>query len=198
MKTMSIFTNDRLAWSVGSSPPVDPPSAYVEIRTSLILIVRNSNCSLPAFTQVSVASLMCSPVAHLVWRACDALLVAMVKWKSCIWTLPAPPPLPVPAVPAFDPPQLKDEISISFSCPFCWLDPSIPSIFRNASKAMAHLHSRERQMELGRSVPAQLPRKLACEIAPRGARVLPGAAEDDEVAVRAPDRRAETVDHPVR
>src|SRR5262245_46733663 len=109
---------------------------------------------------------MCSPDAHLVARVGDATLVAMVKWKSCIWTLPAPPPLPVPAAPAFVSPQLKDEISISFSCPFCWLEPSTPSILRNASNAMAHLHSRECQMELGRSVPAQLPRKLACEIAP--------------------------------
>src|SRR5262245_25281656 len=122
-------------------------------------MVRKSNCSLPALRQVSVASLTCSPVAHLVWRACDALLVAMVKWESCILSSPAPPPLPVPAVPAFDSPQLKDEISISFSCPFWMLEPSIPSILRNASKAMAHLHSRECQMELGRSVPAQLPRK---------------------------------------
>src|SRR6478735_7348717 len=52
-------------------------------------------------------------------------------------------------------------------------------------------------MELGRAVPAQLPWLLPGEVAPRGAEVLAGAAKDHEMAVRSPDRRAETVDRPV-
>src|SRR5690242_5089795 len=52
-------------------------------------------------------------------------------------------------------------------------------------------------MKLGRAVAAQLARLLPGEIAPRGAEVPAGPAEDDEVAVRSPDRRAETVDRPV-
>src|SRR5262245_1648992 len=62
---------------------------------------------------------------------------------------------------------------------------------------MAYPQSCECEMELGRPVATELPWQLAGEVAPGGARVPPGATENDEVAVRSPDRSAETVNRPV-
>src|SRR5262245_3625895 len=139
------------------------------------------------------------PVAQAAIRFGEALVVAIVKWKSCRTALPLPaPPPPSPTFDGLRTPQLNDATSISPGWALSVLSPSIPSIFRNASNcAMASLHSRECQMELRSPVPAQLPRQLAGEIAPGGAGVPACAAEDHEVAaVRTPGRRAETVQLP--
>ena len=56
--------------------------------------VRYSCWPLPALRAVSVAILMCWPVAQAFMRVGLALFSFITKWKSCIETLPAPPPPP--------------------------------------------------------------------------------------------------------
>src|SRR4051812_49019386 len=131
---------------------------------SFILITRKSCWPEPDLRQLSVASFRCLPLAHVVMSTGDALVVAMVKWKSCVCTFPAP--APPPGVPTLLSPQLNDETSISPGCSLWALLPSIPSIFRNASKAMPYLQSRECEMKLGRAVAAQLAWLLAGDVAP--------------------------------
>jgi hypothetical protein len=54
-----------------------------------------------------------------------ALFSFITKWKSCIETLPAPPPRP--ALPDCDAPQLQDSMSISSLCLASALSPLMPS-----------------------------------------------------------------------
>src|ERR1035437_6922638 len=75
-----------------------PPVWYEEMKTSKNEYFRNSCWSLPAFRQVRIALLMWSPVAQAISSIGVALLTPMVKWKSCIATLPDPPP-PVQTAP---------------------------------------------------------------------------------------------------
>jgi hypothetical protein len=48
----------------------------------------------PALRQVSTADLMCCPVAQALASSGEARFSSIVKWKSCIVTLPAPAPPP--------------------------------------------------------------------------------------------------------
>src|SRR5262249_22184333 len=134
--------------------PLSPPSEYDETRQSSSLIFMNSKPEL--LRSVSAACWMCLPVAHASIRVGDALLVAIETEKSRSAAFPVPPPPPVDPPPVFATPHEKDEISISPGCVLSVLSPSMPSIFRNASKAIAHLRCRECQVKLGRAVAAQL------------------------------------------
>src|ERR1035437_1635539 len=91
-----------------------PPVWYEEMKTSKNEYFRNSCWSLPAFRQVRIALLMWSPVAQAISSIGVALLTPIVKWKSCIATLPDPPPPPAPMEPALDSPQAQDWSWISF------------------------------------------------------------------------------------
>src|ERR1035438_8102563 len=104
-----------------TSEPPDPPVLYDEISRSVNFHFKNSCCVLPALRQVSAALLMCSPVAQARNSFGEDLLIGIVKWKSCIETLPDPPPRLPENEPAFDSPQENDISSSSFSCPF-WSD----------------------------------------------------------------------------
>ena len=59
---------------------------------------------------------MCSPLAQARNSFGLALLTFITKWKSCICTLPAPPPPPAQMVPALVSPQENDMIWISSLC----------------------------------------------------------------------------------
>jgi hypothetical protein len=79
---------------------------------------------------VSVAVLMCCPVAQAFISDGLARFRCITKWKSCIWTLPAPPPPPgLPDVTIVSP-QLQDSMSISSLCFASTLSPLMPSNFR--------------------------------------------------------------------
>ena len=91
---------------------------------------RNSCWVSPALRQVSFALGMCLPVAQASNSLGEALLIFMTKWKSCMLTLPAPPPPPAENVPRLVSPKLQDSSSISFLWPSCFDSPSMPSIFR--------------------------------------------------------------------
>ena len=60
----------------------------------------------------------------------DALLTSMVTTRSCIWTLPAPPPPPSLRRPGLVSPQLNDSSWISPLCFASADSPGTPSIFR--------------------------------------------------------------------
>src|SRR5947209_1415277 len=94
-----------------------------------------SCCSPPALRQVRMALLMCWPVAQASISLGVALFTVMVKWKSCMLTLPAPPPPPPAWVPVWVSPQLHDWTSISFLCLASVDSPSMPSTFRKKSTA---------------------------------------------------------------
>src|SRR5450759_2603868 len=113
-----------------TSEPPDPPVLYDEISRSVNFHFRNSCCVLPALRQVKTALLMCSPVAQARNSFGEDLLIGTEKWKSCMLTLPEPPPRFPEKEPVFCSPHEKDMSSISFSWPFCRLSPSMPSIFK--------------------------------------------------------------------
>src|SRR3982750_4275702 len=100
-----------------------------------------SCCSLPALRTVNTASGMCSPVAHASARFGEALQVRMAKLKSCMFTLPDPPPPPEPALPELDSPQENDSTWISALCFLSEDSPAYgsPLILRNMSTAIASL-----------------------------------------------------------
>src|SRR5262249_43437175 len=89
--------------------------------------------SLPALRQVKTAFLMWSPVAQANISLGEALLTFMTAWKSCMLTLPAPPPPPEECVPDWDWPQLHDSRSIEPLCLPSVDSPSPPPIFRKKS-----------------------------------------------------------------
>jgi hypothetical protein len=119
-------------WSMGVMSPCSAPPVWYELTsTSLNLKVRYSCWVFPALRAVSVASLMCFPLAHASISFGEAFVSFMTKWKSCIETLPAPPPPPPDCgVPDWTAPQLQDSMSISFLCFASLLSPSTPSILR--------------------------------------------------------------------
>src|ERR1035437_10123218 len=84
-----------------------PPVWYEEMKTSVNVYFRNSCCSLPALRQVRIALLMCSPLAQARISFGVDLLTPMTKWKSCIATLPDPPPPPAPMEPTLVSPDRK-------------------------------------------------------------------------------------------
>src|SRR6185503_2591683 len=111
-------------------PLLAPPVWYEDTSRSLNVYFKNSCCSLPALRQVRMADLMCSPVAQASNNFGVALFTFITKWKSCICTLPAPPPPPTDIVPLCDSPQDQDSTSISFLCLESALSPCIPSSFK--------------------------------------------------------------------
>ena len=83
---------------------------------SFILTIRKSCGPLPCLAEVSVASLMCSPVAHAFHRLAEALSTRCMKWRSEKLTFPVPPPPPWDIEPGLDAPQLQLSTSISSLC----------------------------------------------------------------------------------
>jgi hypothetical protein len=73
---------------------------------------------------------MCLPVAHASISFGEALLNFITQEKSCIETLPVPPPPAGAVAAAWDSPQLQASTSISFTCLLSVLSPSIPSSLR--------------------------------------------------------------------
>src|SRR5580765_2528083 len=98
---------------------------------SVNLIMRYSSGLSPALRTVRVASGMCWPLQQHSASSGDALLMYIVKEKSCTLHLPEPAPPPTCAEPEL--PTCQDHESTSISPP-CFLSrdsPAMPAILRN-------------------------------------------------------------------
>ena len=127
------FAICRLTASV--SPSALPVGWTLVIRMSFILMMRNSCWPLPAFRWVTVASLMCSPVAQAFMSNGDAESIRCMKLKSAKLALPAPPPGPV-TDPDCATPQDHESTSTSSLCLASLDSPLMSPILAKMSLAM--------------------------------------------------------------
>src|SRR5262245_55623148 len=133
----TIFENAIETLSIGCS--LLPEGCTLVTRMSFILMIRYSCCPFPAFREMSVPSLMCSPVAHFVISTGDALSTACMMLTSLKFALPAPPPPPILIVPVCDTPNDHESTSISPGCFRSFDSPLMSPNFKNVSTAIAPL-----------------------------------------------------------
>ena len=115
-----------------------PDGWMLVTKTSFILTMRYSCWPLPALREVSVASLMCSPIAHAFIRFGDALSSECMKLRSLKLALPAPAPEPARTSEALDTPHDHDSTSISPACLESFDSPLMSPSFKKTSTAIGY------------------------------------------------------------